>query len=57
MFTAGLPISETHTKNQFLDEPEELRQFRDHSLKGLGEENLDLSGLFLFKHYFESYIE
>ena len=24
-FTAGLPISETHTKTQFADEPEGLR--------------------------------
>ena len=29
--TAGLPISETHTKKQLANEPEGLRQFRDHS--------------------------
>ena len=51
--TAGLPISDTHTKNQFADELEGLRQFRDHRWKALGEENPDLSGLFLFRHYFE----
>ena len=28
--TAGLPFSKTHTKNQFANEPEGLRQFRDH---------------------------
>ena len=55
--TAGLPISETHTKNQFGKQPEGLRQFRDHRWKALGEENSDLSGLFLFRQYFESYIE
>ena len=27
-YTAGLPISDTHTKNQFADEPEGLRHFR-----------------------------
>ena len=55
--TAGLPISQTQTKNQFGKEPEGLRQFRDHRWKALGEENSDLSGLFLFRQYFESYIE
>ena len=55
--TAGLPIGYTHTKHRFADEPEGLRRFRDHRGKALGEENPDLSGLFLFRHYFESYIE
>ena len=40
--TAGLPTSETHTKNQFASEPEGLRQFRDHRWKALDEENLCL---------------
>ena len=53
--TAGLLISYTHTNNQFANEPEGLRHFRDHRWKALGEENPDLSGLFLFRHYFESY--
>ena len=55
--TAGIPISETHTKYQFCKQPEGLRPFRDHRWKALGEENSDLSGLFLFRQYFESYIE
>ena len=55
--TAGLPIMWTHTNNQFADEPEGLRHFRDHRWKALGEENSDLLGLFLFRQYFESYIE
>ena len=38
-------------------EPEGLRHFRDHRWKALGEENLILSRLFLFRHYFESYPE
>ena len=45
------------TKNQFAKEPEGLRQLRDHRWKTLGEENSDLSGLFLFGRYFESYIK
>ena len=49
--TAGLPISDTHTKNQFANGPEGLRHFRDHRWKALGEENPDLSGPFLFRHY------
>ena len=55
--TAGLLISYEPTNNQFANEPEGLRHFRDHRWKALGEENLILSGLFLFRHYFESYIE
>ena len=55
--TAGLPILRTHTKNQFGKQPEGLRQFRDRRWKALGEENSDLSGHFLFRQYFESYIE
>ena len=54
-FTAGLPIGQTHAKNQFFKQPEGLRQFRDHRWKALGGENSDLSDLFLFGHYFESY--
>ena len=52
--TAGLPISDTHTKNQFANEPEGLQQFRDHRWKGLGEENSDLSGLFFCGHFLTS---
>ena len=44
-------------KNQFGKQPEGLRRFRDHRWKALGEENSDLVGLFLFRQYFESYIE
>ena len=55
--TAGLLTSETHIYNQFANEAEGLRDFRDHRWKALGEENPDLSGLFLFRNYFESYIE
>ena len=55
--TAGLLFLETHTKNQFGKQPEGFRQFRDHRWKALGEENSDLSWLFLFRHYFGSYIE
>ena len=55
--TAGLLISDTHTKSQFSDEPEGLRHFQDHRWKALGEENPILSGPFLFRHYFWSYIE
>ena len=53
--TAGLPIRYPPTNNQFANEPEGLRHFRDHRWKALGEENPILSGLFLFRHYFESY--
>ena len=52
--TAGLPISDTYTKNPFSDKLKGLRQFRDHRWKSLGKENSDLSRLFLFRHYFES---
>ena len=45
--TAGLPISEAHTKNQFADKPEELRHFWDRRWKAVGEENSDLLCLFL----------
>ena len=55
--TAGLLFLETHTNNQFANEPEGLRHFRDHRWKALGEENQDLSGPFLFRHYFGSYTE
>ena len=44
--TAELPVSETHTKNQFADKPEGLRQFRDQCWKALGEENSDMPGIF-----------
>ena len=53
--TAGLPILWTHTNNQFANKPEGLRHFRDHRWKALGKENPDLSGPFLFRHYFVSY--
>ena len=55
--TVGFLISEAHMKNQFAKESEGLRQFRDHRWKALGEENSYLLGLFLFRHYSESYIE
>ena len=55
MATAGLPISETHKKNQFTNEPEGLRQFRDHCWKALGENNLDLSGSIFCDHFLTSY--
>ena len=55
--TAGLLFLETHKNNQFGKQPEGLQQFRDHRWKNLGEENSDLSVQFLFRHYFESYIE
>ena len=47
MGTAGLDPQKKHTKNQVPDEPEGLRQFRDHHWKALGEENSDLLGIFL----------
>ena len=37
--TAGLPISETHTKNKFANKPEGLRHFWDHRWKALSEGN------------------
>ena len=55
--TAGLPILWTHTNNQFSKQLEGLRHFRDHGWKVLGEENSELLRLFLFRQYFESYIE
>ena len=55
--TAGLLFLEAHTNNQFGKQLEGLRHFRDHCWKALGEENSDLLGLFLFRQYFESYIE
>ena len=55
--TAGLSISDTHTKNQFANEPEGLRHFRGYHWKALGKENPILSGPFLFRHYFENYTE
>ena len=55
--TAGLLILRKHTNKYFANEPEGLRQFRDHRWKALGEDNPDLSGLFLFRHYFQSYTE
>ena len=45
--TAGLDIQYEPTKNQFFNEPEGLRHFRDHRWKALGEENSDLLCLFL----------
>ena len=55
--TTGLLFLETHMNNQFANKPEGLRHFRDHCWKALDEENPDLSGPFLFRHYFESYTE
>ena len=51
LHTVGLPISETYTKNQFVNEPEGLQQFQDHHWKALGGENSDLSGPFLCDHF------
>ena len=45
--TAGLTISETHTKKLFANEPEGLRQFQDQRWKALGEENPNLPGIFV----------
>ena len=50
-FTAGWDVQYEPTKNQFTDEPEKLRQFRDHRWKALGEENSDLLGLFFCDHF------
>ena len=55
--TAGLDVEYKPAKNQFSNEPKGLQHFLDHRWKALGEENLNLLGLFLFRHYFESYIE
>ena len=45
--TAGLDPQYTRTKNQFPNKPKGLhRQIQDHVGKDLGEENLDLLGLF-----------
>ena len=49
-----IPISETHTKNQFANEPEGLRQFRDQRWKALGKDNSDLPGLFFCDHFLTS---
>ena len=48
---------EKSTKKQFRKQPDGLRQFREYRWKALGKENSDLSGLFLFGQYSESYIE
>ena len=42
-------------KNQFADEPEGLRQLRDHRWKALSEENSDLLGIFLCDPMMTSY--
>ena len=54
--SAGLPISvsETHTKNQFANEPEGTRQFRDHHWKVLGEKSSDLPSIFFCNHFLNS---
>ena len=52
--TAELPIEETHTKNQFADETEGLRQFHEHRWKALGEENSDIPGIFFRDHVLTS---
>ena len=49
--------SARRTQKYFANEPEGLQHLRDHSWKALGEENPNHLGLFLFRHYFESYIE
>ena len=41
-YTAGLDIQYEPTKNQFTNETEGLRHFRDHRWKALDEENSDL---------------
>ena len=46
-----MPISKTHTKNQFAKEPEGLGQFRDHRWKGHDEENSDLPSIFLWSFF------
>ena len=55
--TAELNIQYEPMKNQFTNKPEGLRHFQDHRWKTLGKENQNLLGLFLFRHYFETYIE
>ena len=42
-------------KNQFVSEPEVLRQFRDHRWKALGKENSDLPCPFFCDHFSTSY--
>ena len=53
--TAGLDIQYEPTKNQFANEPEGLRHFRDHRWKALGEENPDLLCIFFSDHFLTSY--
>ena len=53
--TAGLPISETHTKNRFANEPEGLQQFQDRRWKALGKDNSDLPGTLLCDYFLTSY--
>ena len=57
MYTAGLVVQYEPTKHRFTNETEGLRQCRDHRWTALGEENSDLPGPFVLRHYFESYIE
>ena len=45
--TAGLPIGETHTKNQFVSKPEGPQTLRGRHWKAFGRENRNLQGLFL----------
>ena len=45
--TAGLDPQDKHTKNPFASEPKGLRQIRDHVRKAFGEQNSDLTGIFL----------
>ena len=52
--TAGLDVQYEPTKNQFFNEPEGLRHFRDHRWKALGEENPDLLGIFFSDHFLTS---
>ena len=49
--TAGLVFQNKHTKNQFPKKTQVLRQFREHRLKALDEENPNLLGAFLCGPY------
>ena len=51
------PPIDGHTKYQFQNKPEGLRQIRDHVRKALGKENPDLLGFFcvtIFDLFFEN---
>ena len=55
--TAGLDPQCTHTKNQFPEKTEGLRQIRDHVRKALDEENPDLLCLFLCDPFLTSFFK